>query len=79
MKKLYLLLLCIPFLNGCAAISSTEKINISMSNCPTLKRYTREQMANAASELKSLSNNSQIGAMITDYSKLRDACRSVER
>lgn len=50
-----------------------------MSNCPTLKRYTREQMANAASELKSLSNNSQIGAMITDYSKLRDACRSVER
>lgn len=65
-------------LAGCASVTP-ERTEIVLSRCPTLKRYTPEQLKLAAEELKVMPTESQIAAMITDYSKLRDACRVVEK
>ena len=64
----------ILLLTGCASITP-ERVTLAYSKCPVLKKYTEEQMKKAASELKQLPNESQIASMITDYGKLREACR----
>jgi hypothetical protein len=61
-------------LTGCASITP-ERVTLAYSKCPVLKKYTEEQMKKAASELKQLPTESQIASMITDYGKLREACR----
>ena len=62
-------------LGGCATTSSQEQVALVKQQCPVLKRYSREQLAQAAKELRALATDSQIAEMITDYSQLRDACR----
>lgn len=64
-------------LGGCATGSATQQKQVALviSKCPVLKNYTKEQMRKAASELKSLPSESQVAVLVTDYSKLRDACR----
>jgi hypothetical protein len=61
-------------LTGCASITP-ERVTLVYSKCPVLKKYTEEHMKKAASELKQLPTESQIASMITDYGKLREACR----
>jgi outer membrane murein-binding lipoprotein Lpp len=63
-------------LGGCATGSEQQKqVALVLSKCPVLKNYTKDQMKKAASELKSLPSESQVAVLVTDYSKLRDACR----
>lgn len=66
-------------LGGCAggSMSQTQQKQVALviSKCPVLKQYTKEQMKKAAMELKSLPSESQVAVLVTDYSKLRDACR----
>jgi hypothetical protein len=65
-------------LGGCAGgLSQTQQKQVALviSKCPVLKNYSKEQMKKAASELKSLPSESQVAVLVTDYSKLRDACR----
>jgi hypothetical protein len=65
-------------LGGCAGSlsqSQQKQAALVISKCPVLKQYTKEQMRQAASELKSLPTESQVAVLVTDYSKLRDACR----
>lgn len=65
-------------LGGCAgglSQSQQKQVALVVSKCPVLKQYTKEQMKKAAMELKSLPSESQIAVLVTDYSKLRDACR----
>jgi hypothetical protein len=38
-------------------------------------RYSAAQQDRAAAELAALPQSAQIGAMIVDYGKMRDACR----
>lgn len=64
----------ILLLTGCASITP-ERVTLAYAKCPVLKKYTEEQMKKAASELKQLPTESQIASMITDYGKLREACR----
>ena len=70
-------------LGGCAGGSLTQQqqkqVALVISKCPVLKNYTKEQMKKAASEMQSLPNKSQIAVLVTDYSKLRDACRVASR
>ena len=77
MKKSIVLLGAL-LLGGCESITP-ERIEIAMTTCPVLKKYTTEQMKQAASELKSLPTESQIAVMVTDYGKLRAACRIAEK
>lgn len=77
MKIIMISLMCL-FLAGCATSQQTQTLNIAVNKCPTLKQYTKEQMIVAAGEIRNLPSSSQINAFITDYSKLRDACRVAE-
>jgi uncharacterized lipoprotein YbaY len=79
---MFKLILLIPILVTLGACSSTEQIRattIAINKCPTLKNYSREQLVRAAQELRSLPSESQLSVMLSDYSKLRDACRIAEQ
>ena len=44
-------------------------------DCPPLVNYTAAQQKQAAAELRKMHSDAQIARMITDYGKLRAACR----
>lgn len=70
----YMIIAFTLFLTGCASVTP-ERVTLAYTRCPVLKNYTQEQMKRAASELRNLPTESQIASMITDYGKLREACR----
>lgn len=75
-------LLFIIFLAGCSHFSMSERQQVSalvIAKCPVLQNYSLEQQTKAADELAKLASDSQIAAMITDYGKVRDACRAITR
>lgn len=77
-----LIILTIPFLvvlGACTPIQQERATAIAIKQCPALKNYSREQLKRAASEIRNLPNESQIAILLSDYSKLRDACRVAER
>lgn len=43
--------------------------------CPPLVKYSVPQQQAAAKELLALHKGAQLGTMIVDYKKMRDACR----
>lgn len=61
-----------------AAISSLALAGCTSTGggCPPLVKYSKAQQAKAAAELRALPDESQIGQMIVDYGKTRDACRA---
>jgi hypothetical protein len=75
MKIIIPILLCVS-LTGCITAKQEQ---IIMSKCPVLKSYSRDQLIQAANELGTLPDQSQISAMLSDYSKLRDACRVADK
>lgn len=77
--KCLTLVLFTVIMGGCASVGTNQAINIAVNQCPTLKKYTREQLLQAAKELKNIPPNSQITMLLTDYNKLRDACRIAEK
>ncbi len=51
-----------------------------MSGCPPLIAYSAAEQKQASSELRVLlPHDSQLGRMIVDYGKMRDACRASAR
>lgn len=48
---------------------------VMSSGCPTLVQYDRAFLSRVASQYSALPHGSELKEMITDYSKLRDACR----
>lgn len=72
-------------LSGCATVSdmtSAEKQQaktLILAKCPVLKQYSKETLKKAAQELKSLPDDSQLTVLLTDYSKMRDACRAITK
>jgi Tfp pilus assembly protein PilP len=77
MKIITILPLAI-MLSACASINS-QQIELTYSRCPVLKKYTQQELMQAAKEVANLPNESQIEEMMADYSKLRDACRLSEK
>lgn len=47
--------------------------------CPPLIKYSSDFQARAANELATLPKGSNVATLVTDYSKMRDACRAIER
>lgn len=76
--KIVIILSLSIFLSACASITP-ERVEFAYSRCPVLKRYTQQELIAAANELKTLPTESQIVEMMSDYSKLRDACRLAEK
>ena len=77
MSKIICVFMFSFILASCASVSQKDA-QIVLSQCPFLKKYTKEQLIKAASELKMIPNDAQISEMLSDYSKLRDACRVAE-
>lgn len=83
MKRL-LLLPVIPFIMGCAWFPFFDSPTppqpsktLVITKCPVLKSYSKEQLTEASAELKGLAADSKLALLITDYSKMRDACRAI--
>jgi uncharacterized lipoprotein YbaY len=72
-------------LGGCATISDMtaqekqQAKTLVLAKCPVLKQYSKDALTKAAQELKSLPDSSQLTVMLTDYSKMRDACRAITK
>lgn len=81
MYKIIPLVIVGLFTSGCATITALppETVRIAIKQCPLLKQYSKQQLIQAASELQQLPTNSQIAALVSDYSKLRDACRVAQK
>lgn len=69
-------------LAGCATMNQAEIAQtktLVIAKCPVLKNYSKERLKKAAAELESLPSDSELTALLTDYSKLRDACRAITK
>lgn len=72
----------ILFLAGCSHFSMSERQQVSalvIAKCPVLQNYSLEQQTKAADELARLTTDSQLASMITDYGKLREACKAITK
>ena len=77
MKKLCVIPI-LMLLAGCSVPRSGIR-TIVLNQCPPLVDYSKDQQKLAAEELKKIYTDSQIANMIVDYSKLREACRIVNK
>jgi hypothetical protein len=79
---MFKLMILVPFLvvlGACTPAQQERASVIAINKCPALKIYSREQLRKAAQELRNIPNESQLSIMLSDYSKLRDACRIAEQ
>ena len=44
-------------------------------DCPPLVKYSADQMKRAAAEMRALHKDAELRRLITDYGKMRSACR----
>lgn len=81
MVKIVMILTSCLMLSGCASLGLTKQEiqTVVLNNCPVLINYTPEQQKMAAEELRKLYSESVLTTFITDYSKLREACRVVNK
>ena len=82
MNKLIITLAAASMLGGCATMSQSELVQtktLVIAKCPVLKQYSKDRLVRAAGELRSLPDDSEVATLLTDYSKLRDACRAITK
>lgn len=67
-------------LTGCSTMSNLEQAQARevYNRCPPLKRYTKQQLSMAAKEYDALPDTSYLAVLVTDYGKLRKACRAAD-
>ncbi len=63
----------------CLAVLATglSDCTQTVSGCPPLVAYSREFQLAAKAEFDRLKPDSRIAVLLTDYGKMRDACRAV--
>jgi len=74
-----LILCCVVIavaLSGCAT-TQNPGVGAIYTQCPPLKTYSKAQRERAARELRNLAAGSDLAVLISDYGKLREACRIV--
>jgi len=64
-------------ITGCSnlLLNNQQAAEIVLRRCPPLVNYTELQQKQALLEIRKLHSDSQILAIINDYSKLREACK----
>lgn len=67
MKRLIASITVLSSLAGCQSTGG--------GGCPPLVSYSPAQMKQAASEMRALPKTAEIRRLVTDYGKMRDACR----
>ncbi len=65
----------------CLAVLATALSDCTqtVSGCPPLVAYSRDFQLAAKAEFDRLKPDSRVAVLITDYGKMRDACRAVVR
>ncbi len=58
-----------------AALFSLSGCQSTGGGCPPLVTYSPAQMKRAAAELRAAPKGSELRRLVTDYGKMRDACR----
>jgi hypothetical protein len=58
---------------------SGQPVIITKTMCPPLVPYAAALQKKAARELNTLGPDAALPKFMTDYSKLRDACRAIEK
>lgn len=58
---------------------SGQPVAITYTMCPPLTPYAKELQKKAARELNTLGPDAALSKYMTDYGKLRDACRAISR
>jgi len=57
------------------ALFSLAACQSTGGGCPPLVQYSREQLRQAADEMRVLHRDAELRRLVTDYGKFRDACR----
>lgn len=65
-------------LAGCVTGRSNEPPVVTLK-CPPLVNYSKEKQQKVGEELSKLPPGSALPEVMVDYSKLRDACRAIQR
>jgi len=81
MKNILIATMIGTLLAGCASMQPAQekKLALVINKCPVLTKYSPAQLKKAAKEIGNLPSDSQLAKMVTDYGKLRDACRAIEK
>ena len=58
-----------------AAFSLSACQSTGGGGCPPLVNYSAAQMKRAAAEMRALHKEAELRRLVTDYGKMRDACR----
>lgn len=58
-----------------AATFSLSACQTTGGGCPPLVTYNADQMRRAAAEMRALHKGAELRRLVTDYGKMRDACR----
>lgn len=76
--KLMAAFMAIPLaVNSCEGPLTKDTVRIYLTRCPPLVTYSKEQQQRALTELRKIATDSEIARYVSDYSKLRDACRAI--
>lgn len=67
MMKRLIVLTTVLFEAGCQSTGG--------GGCPPLVTYSPAQMKKAAAEMRALHKDAELKRLVTDYGKMRDACR----
>jgi hypothetical protein len=67
MKRLIVLIVGLSSLTACQSTGG--------GGCPPLINYSADQMKRAAAEMRALHKEAELRRLVTDYGKMRDACR----
>lgn len=62
-------------LSGCATVGSNTTF---VTRCPPLTSYSKATQRKAAEDLRKLPPGSPVRDLVSDYGRLRDACRSLK-
>jgi hypothetical protein len=60
---------------ACSWLFGEQLSPVIIRKCPPLVDYSFEDQQKIAKELKGINSASEIARIVSDYSKLRDACR----
>ena len=65
----------------CLAVLATalSSCTQTLSGCPPLVAYSRDFQRGARAEFDRLKPGSRLAVLVTDYGKMRDACRATAR
>ena len=67
--------LLIVLMTAAFSLSACQTTSEGGGGCPPLIQYSADQMKRAAAEMRALHKDAELRRLVTDYGKMRSACR----